>query len=174
MNAPIPAWFRPACLWLAGALLAAVARADDEDGRVQRLLPPRPYVQECAACHIAYPPGMLPAASWSRLMAGLDRHYGTDAALDPADVQVVSRWLAAHADTGRRAEAAVPQDRITRTGWFLRKHRHIEADTWRLPSVRSAANCMACHSQADRGRFGDHGLRLPEGLSARQRAAWYD
>ena len=34
------------------------------------------YTQECAACHLAYPPGLLPAASWQRLMGGLGKHFG--------------------------------------------------------------------------------------------------
>ena len=45
-------------------LLAPGAQADSG-----RLLPrdmPAAYRQECASCHTAYPPGMLPAASWQR------------------------------------------------------------------------------------------------------------
>ncbi|HEY0955194.1 MAG TPA: diheme cytochrome c [Roseateles sp.] len=151
---------------------ALVAQAGDH-GATARVTWPKAYVQECAACHVAYPPGMLPAASWARLMGGLDRHFGTDASLDPQDVQRLGQWLQDNA-ARRRATEAPPQDRITRTPWFERKHRHIEAATWRLPSVRSAANCMACHTGADQGRYSEHALRMPEGLSARQRAAWDD
>jgi mono/diheme cytochrome c family protein len=135
---------------------------------------PKAYVQECASCHVAYPPGMLPASSWTRLMSGLDRHFGTDAAFDEQEVKRLSQWLQSHADGRRRAGDSPPQDRITRTAWFERKHRHIEPATWRLPSVRSAANCMACHSSADQGVYSEHALRQPAGLSARQRAAWDD
>jgi mono/diheme cytochrome c family protein len=45
---------------------------------------------------------------------------------------------------------------------------------WQLPSVKSAANCSACHAGADRGVFDDDALTLPAGLSARQRRAWQD
>lgn len=135
---------------------------------------PKAYVQECASCHVAYPPAMLPAASWARLMGGLNQHFGTDASFDEASVQRLSQWLQSHADGRRQAAAAPAQDRITRTAWFERKHRHIEPATWRLPSVRSPANCIACHSSADQGQFSEHALRQPAGLSARQRAAWDD
>lgn len=37
---------------------------------------------ECGTCHIAYPPQLLPAPSWRRVMSGLDKHFGTDAGLD--------------------------------------------------------------------------------------------
>lgn len=159
------------------ALLACVAgvagpaRADEQGPR-QRLPLPAVYVRECAACHLAYPPGLLPAASWQRLMGGLDRHFGTDATLDAQDLTLISRWLQDHADT--RRGALPPEDRITRSPWFERKHRHIEAATWRLPSVRTAANCAACHAGAAQGRYDEHDLRMPAGLSPRQRAAWDD
>jgi signal transduction histidine kinase len=40
----------------------------------QAKIPASPkYQQECAACHIAYPAGMLPAASWKRLMNNLPK-----------------------------------------------------------------------------------------------------
>ncbi len=34
--------------------------------------------------------------------------------------------------------------------------------------------CAACHTGADRGQFNEDDLRMPPGLSARQRAAWGD
>ena len=45
------------------ALLGAAlpARADDHGPRVPM---PAKYLQECASCHAAYPPGLLPAPSW--------------------------------------------------------------------------------------------------------------
>lgn len=170
----------PICkLWIAltGLSLAAtlaIGSAQAGEHERARVPLPKPYVQECAACHLAYPPGMLPAASWGRLMTGLDKHFGTNASLDEKDVRFISDWLMSNADTRHRASPPPPQDRITRTDWFQRKHRHIEAATWRLPSVRSASNCLACHAGAERGQFDDDDLRMPAGLSARQRAAWDD
>ncbi len=152
--------------------LAMASHAGEHEG-AGRTPWPKAYVQECAACHVAYPPQMLPVASWVRLMGGLDKHFGTDASLDAKDVQQLGRWLQENADR-RPATPAPPEDRITRTARFERKHRQIEPATWRLPSVRSAANCMACHTGADKGQYSEHALRMPEGVSARQRAAWDD
>ena len=59
---------------------------------------PPAYTQECASCHTAYPPGLLPAPSWRRLLNNLPRHFGTDASLDAATVRELSGWLQAHAD----------------------------------------------------------------------------
>ena len=135
---------------------------------------PESYAQECASCHTAYPPGMLPARSWRRILSGLGDHYGTDASLDAATVQQLDTWLQAHAGTYKRVREEPPQDRITRSAWFERKHRKVEPATWRLPSVKSAANCGACHEGTDQGDYDDDRLRLPLGLSPAQRRAWRD
>ena len=46
--------------------------------------PPAVYTQECGSCHLAFPPNLLPKASWQSVMHGLDKHYGSDASLDAA------------------------------------------------------------------------------------------
>lgn len=119
------------------------------------------YQQECAACHLAYPPGALPAASWQRVMGKLQNHYGTDASLDAATVQALSVWLNTHAGTWKRVGPPPPDDRITRSAWFIREHDEVAAATWKLPAVRSAANCAACHAQADQGDFRERNIRIP-------------
>lgn len=145
---------------LTAALLAAgAARADLPP---QTLLPA--YRDECAACHVAYPPALLPAASWQRLMSGLDRHFGVDASVDPGTAKVLGAWLAAHAGTYRKVQretAPPPEDRITRSAWFLREHDEVPAATWKRPDVKSPSHCSACHRQADQGRYDEHDLRIP-------------
>ena len=162
----------PLALCLALTTLAGMARADSGSRLPARV--PQAYTQECASCHTAYPPAFLPAASWQRIMAGLNQHYGTDASLDAPTVRQIGDWLQAHAGTYKRVREAPPQDRITRSAWFERKHRDIDAAVWKLPSVKSAANCAACHTGADQGLYSDHDLRMPAGLDARQRRAWQD
>ncbi len=143
---------------VAGLGLMGAARADDNTARVP-LLPK--YQQECAACHLAYPPGMLPAASWQRLMGGLDKHFGTDASLDAASIKEISTWLNANAGTYKRVREVPPNDRITQSAWFIRKHDEIPAATWKRASIKSAANCTACHTQADKGDFDEDHVRIP-------------
>ena len=147
--------------WLAVAALAAapgMASADEHRMRT----PPLPiYQQECAACHVAYPPGMLSSGSWQRLMADLPHHSGTDASLDAATQAALTTWLTANAGSGRRVEAAPPQDRITRTAWFQREHRRIDAAVWQRPAIRSASNCSACHRDAAAGDFDEDRVAIP-------------
>jgi mono/diheme cytochrome c family protein len=122
---------------------------------------PERYIAECAACHVAYPPGFLPTESWRRIMAGLDRHYGSDASMEADSVRQISAWLNANSGTGRRMREAPPQDRITRSDWFVREHRKIDSVVWQHPKVRSAAQCQACHVQAAQGRFDEHQIHIP-------------
>jgi len=156
------------------AALTAHTHVLADSGRAMPAQVPKAYTQECAACHVAYPPGLLPAASWPRVMTGPGKHYGTRASPDPATVLQLNSWLQTHAGTYKRVAEAPPQDRITRSAWFERKHRHIETAVWKLPSVKSAAQCAACHGGAEQGDFSDDRLRVPAGLGARQQAAWRD
>ncbi len=138
-----------------------LAQADDRTAPVP-LLPK--YQQECTACHVAYPPGMLPAASWQRLMGGLGKHFGTDASLDANSAREISTWLNQHAGTYKRVTEAPPQDRMTRSSWFLSKHneREVPLAVWKRTSVGSPANCAACHTQADKGSFNERDIRIPQ------------
>ena len=156
-----PAWVHRTS-WVLFALLGAsqaVRAGDDQRGPGVALLPT--YKQECAACHVAFPPGMLPRDSWRRLLNNLPRHYGTDASLDAATVNELASWLGANAGTYRRVRDAPPEDRITQSAWFIRKHDEVPAAAWQRPAVRSAANCTACHTQAGQGDFNEHAVRIP-------------
>lgn len=159
-----------ACIVLAGL---GMSSAQADGSRMPAKILPA-YTAECAACHTAYPPGMLPAKSWQRIMKGLDQHYGSDAALDAKTVTEIGQWLQTHAGTYKRVAEEPPQDRLTKSAWFERKHRKIEAAVWQLPSVKSAANCAACHTGTEQGFFDDDHLQRPAGLSARQSRAWND
>ena len=138
--------------------LAPVAVAGD-NGHAVPLLPQ--YKRECDSCHVAYPPTLMPAASWKRIMGNLPKHFGTDASLDPTTLKEISTWVNAHAGTYKRVNEEPPQDRITRSAWFAREHREVSSATWKLPAVKSAANCGACHTQAEKGDFNERNIRTP-------------
>jgi cytochrome c553 len=140
--------------------LSQGAKADEGERRSQIPLLPS-YKAECAACHVAFPPGMLPGASWKRLMSNLPKHFGTDASLDPAQVKVLSTWLSANAAKDGRAMESSAQDRITRSAWFTRQHDEVPTATWKRASIKSASNCAACHTRADQGEFNEDDVRIP-------------
>jgi len=119
------------------------------------------YQAECGSCHLAYPPQLLPALAWRRIMASLDKHFGTDATLDASAAAEVGSFLVGAAGTGKRVAGAGESLRITRTPWFVREHHEVSADVWRRPGVGGPGNCAACHTTAPQGNFNEHNVRIP-------------
>lgn len=145
-------------IWMVACVLAPGSAA--ADSRLPQADDPK-WREECGSCHLAYAPGLLPSGSWRRLMAGLDRHFGADASLEPAASAAIASFLERNAATGKRAATAGDGLRISEAPWFLRKHRKVDAGTWRSPAVKSPANCAACHAGAARGDFSERGVRIP-------------
>lgn len=158
---PLTRQLKPAAMLAAGLMLAAGAARADDDRRSRTPPAPAVYAQECGSCHVAYPAGLLPAESWRRLMNGLLQHFGTDASTEAEATRQIAAWLDAHAGSGKRARSAPPEDRITRSAWFQREHREVDAATWQRPAVKTPANCAACHAGAAQGDFDDDRVRIP-------------
>lgn len=105
-------------------------------------------------------------------MAGLDKHFGENASLDPVTQADILRFLEINAaDTGpspigrRVMKGMNAKDAplcITETCWFVREHDDVARSTWSRKSVGSAANRTACHQQAEQGRFDEHAVRIPK------------
>lgn len=156
---------------LAFSLPPGEARGDSGDDALPRLTH-KNWQQECASCHLAYAPAFLPKASWQRLMSGLDRHFGENASLDPVTQADILRFLETHAaDSGnsrmghkvmQRLGANEAPLRITETRWFVRKHDDVPRAAWMRKSIGSAANCAACHRQAEQGTFDEDAVRIPK------------
>lgn len=126
---------------------------------------------ECASCHTLYHPALLPERSWRKLMATLDQHFGENASLDAATEKEIANFLATNAadrSDSRRARkimqtipsAATPL-RSSDTGYFIRKHDELSPAVWKRQAIGSKANCTACHADAARGNFDEHGVRIP-------------
>lgn len=122
---------------------------------------PKSYEAECASCHMAYPPGLLSEKSWQNVMGSLGKHFGTDASIDQKDQSEISNWLRKNAATKQKYSELAPENRITKTAWFIRKHDEIKADVWKRASIKSPANCGACHSTAAEGIFSEKNISIP-------------
>ncbi len=123
---------------------------------------PASYRAECGSCHLAYPPALLAAGDWQRLLSGLDAHFGSDASLGPTEQSAIAAFLARHAGNSSRLGDTGNPPRISQTARFVHKHREVPARYWRDPRVKSAANCEACHRGAADGRFSEHDIAIPE------------
>jgi hypothetical protein len=144
--------------YLALCMLFLSATAFADERRMLPLSPAEEWRMECTTCHMAYPPRMLPAASWRKMMTNLDKHFGSDASLDDLEVRKITRYLEANAAKNWRG--AVP-DRISETPHFKREHRRIAADVIQRPAIRSLGNCVACHAGAEKGDFEEDRVRIP-------------
>lgn len=124
---------------------------------------PASFRTECGSCHLAYPPALLGAADWRRVMATLDKHFASDATVDARQKQEIGAFLEKNAGkAGNAPNLAGEPPRISKTARFVRKHDEIPARFWRDPRVKSAANCEACHTHAATGRFSEHDIAIPE------------
>lgn len=160
-----------------------IARADDDDddshhrrvSQVERRSVAAPlnptYKGECASCHMAFPPGLLPKRSWLRVLGGLGDHFGEDATVDKETADKISSYLTANAAdnvANRRSQKiakSIPVGesplRITETLYFKRQHHEVGKKVWMRKSIGSSANCAACHMRAEQGVFSEDEIKIP-------------
>lgn len=131
------------------------------------------YVEECGACHLAYPAGFLPSRSWSTLISNLEDHFGENAQLDAktqtALLEYLTKQSAENSDSRRAAKFSrgvaksdVPL-RITELPYFKRKHDEVpDRLVFDNPEVGSFSQCQACHGdRAEQGYFDEDTVDIP-------------
>ena len=129
------------------------------------------YQQECGDCHMAYPPVMLPPASWRGVMNSLADHFGDNAELDAATATEIGVFLERYSAGNGRGEYSARMNRatqgrtplrITETDYFIGQHheipRNMVADN---PDIQRFSRCEACHGRAADGLFDEHAVRIP-------------
>lgn len=127
---------------------------------------------ECSSCHMLYLPGLLPARSWTKMMSTLNKHFGENAELDSATQKEITDFLVqnssdkVHTRRGDKILSSIGKNeevlRISETSYFKRKHDEISPNVFKRKAIGSAANCMACHSGAEKGDFSEHNVRIPK------------
>ena len=122
---------------------------------------PASYEVECASCHMAYPPALLSEQSWKNVMSGLSKHFGTDASVDAKTQIEITNWMVKNATTRQKYIETAPENRITKTSWFIRKHDEVKPEVWKRASIKSPANCGACHIDATKGIFSESKIKIP-------------
>ncbi len=158
-----------AVLIAAGVTVVASEHEEGFDVRGASTQNPK-YTAECGACHVAYPPALLPARSWGKLMTGLADHFGEHAELAPVDTKAITDYLTANAGDrsagGTRMARSVPDGqtplRITDLPYFKREHREVPARmVTGNDKIRSFSNCDACHARALQGSFREREIKIP-------------
>lgn len=129
------------------------------------------YREECGGCHFAYQPELLPSASWRKLIAALDSHFGESVMLDDDSKSVIWDYLTTNAAEKSSAKRAVKimrslgkdvSSRITDIPYIRKKHRKIAAHVLKRESIGSLSNCSACHTTAEEGIYDDDNVIIPK------------
>ncbi len=128
------------------------------------------FTSQCADCHEVYHPSLLPKASWVKLMAGLENHFGEDASLDQDMSNNIAAYLEDYAAEAWDTEASNRFARvsskapyqITATPYWQRKHEDISAEVFKRTGTGGRARCSSCHLDATTGHFDDQKIKIPE------------
>jgi hypothetical protein len=143
-------------LALTAVMLLCAAEANAGDAF--RYLTDELYEEECGACHLAYPPQLLPGRTWSALLAGLADHFGENAQVSDTALARLEQYLQSHAlgvgapSRMSRMMHSVPLDpplRITEFPAFVETHavikKQLEMDAFPTGFL---SPCTDCHRQA--------------------------
>jgi len=147
--------------WLVALALVVSTSMAYADGGKLSTPNNKKWKDECGSCHVAYPPQLLTAENWQRVMGGMDKHFGVNASMDAKDSQEILDFLQRNAGSGARHSAA--SLRISETAWFTREHHEVSGKTWANPAIKSRSNCVACHVNGERGDWSERGIRMPGG-----------
>ncbi len=122
------------------------------------------YKSSCGECHLAYPPDLLPAASWGKILLQSGDHFGVKVVVDGKVKEEIGKYLtenAADKSSNRNAARIVNSIigeaplRITDVPLFRKTHREIVSQNRDKQVQGSMSDCLACHKEADKGNFDD-------------------
>jgi|WetSurSiteA1Bulk_404760.scaffolds.fasta_scaffold06080_2 hypothetical protein len=125
----------------------------------------RTHLNFCGSCHFAYQPGLLPRASWEKMMS--EGHFGT---LDEQTKKQIMDYLKTNSaenntsEISRKIIASVGTNKptkITDIPYMRKKHDEISPDVFKRKTIGSRANCIACHMKAKDGNYEDDFVKIP-------------
>lgn len=158
---------------LCGFLLAVACADDNEDNHSKGGFGPvdnPTYKGQCATCHVAYHPALLPSGSWCKILSGLDNHNDENLSIDAATKKTILEYLennAAEHSSAKRAAKIIRSlngqtpERITEVPYIKRKHHEVSEEIFSRESIRSFSNCDACHSNAEQGVYDEDSVSIP-------------
>ena len=130
------------------------------------------YIKECGSCHFPYQPGLLPSNAWNKMMTNLENHFNSDASLNEADLQTLTKYLndnsaeknmqykRSNRIVSSLAKNQIP-DSISTTPYMIKKHEDIRKNLITQNEVKGLFNCIACHKTADKGIYGERDINIP-------------
>lgn len=128
------------------------------------------YQNTCGGCHFVYPAGLLPSASWAKILNRLQDHFGEEVPCEAAEQKEISQYLmenGADRSSGKKSAKIMKSLkgktplRITEIAYIRDKHRKISKEVLNRKAIGSLSNCSACHKTADKGNFDDDNVTIP-------------
>jgi len=124
------------------------------------------YLNFCGSCHFAYQPGLLPKASWEKMMS--EGHFGT---LDEQTREQIMAYLNTNSAENNTSEISKKiiasagtnkPTKITDIPYVRKKHDEISPDVFKRKTIGSRSNCIACHTKAKEGNYDDDFVKIPK------------
>lgn len=130
--------------------------------------PDTAWSRECGGCHLAYPPSLLPARSWARMLEEQSSHFGEDLSLAQPTLRELGAAAAAAPVASwaawKLAGSAPAQDapqRITELAAWREAHAELPETAFRAPVSLGRHDCEACHVDAASGIFAPRMIQKP-------------
>ncbi|MBE9006913.1 cytochrome C [Fortiea sp. LEGE XX443] len=104
------------------------------------------YIENCAKCHLAIPPAVLPSQTWKNLLED-SQHYGVQLKplVDPPRI-LVWRYLSTFSRLQREDEET--PYRVNKSRYFKALHPKVD-----LPRPLQINSCVSCHPGAGEYNF---------------------
>ena len=129
------------------------------------------YKENCGACHFAYPPGLLLARSWMKIIDNPGGHAGGDLSIDKNTKDEIKKYLnqnsaeKSQSNISKRILASIGSDvpsKISKVPYIRNKHHEIKQEVFSRKSIGSRGNCIACHKTAEQGEYDDDNVTIPK------------
>jgi len=114
------------------------------------------YLENCATCHVAVPPQVLPTESWQIILRD-SQHYGVQLPIliDPPR-QLVWNYLQIFSRRKSQQDERIPY-RIVSSRYFKALHPKVK-----LPQQLNIKGCISCHPKVKNFDFRTLNLEWPE------------
>ena len=130
------------------------------------------HKKECGACHTPYQAYFLPAASWEKIMAELDKHFGENAELGAEARTAITKYLVDNAADHtsnrmgplvmRSIEGKATPMRLTETKFMINMHHEVPKKVFsKKGKLKNLSNCGACHPGAAEGNYDEDDVKIP-------------
>ncbi len=98
------------------------------------------YLKNCASCHIALPPAVLPTESWRQILLQPDDHYGQKLPkMNPLDIRIMWSYIRDYSRPLNEGEDK--PERVSQSRYFQALHPKVD-----LPKPIRLNNCASCHT----------------------------